>query len=123
MDNPNSIEKMAKKLKKKISRMNCKEGNVLQFITMYEKIEKLCNSYIQQNVLSQIQNNKGNHFEYTMELLYQSNNTIRPIIPVLNRIHRYYECVINCTSMSVSQEMCIMAQKVIDYLENPLKNA
>lgn len=119
---PNSIEKTARNLKKKISRINGKEGSILEFIVMYEKITELSNRYIPQNVLNQIQNNKGNHFEYNIELLYQTNITIRPIIPELKRIHRYYQCVVNCTPMTVSQEMCIIAQRVILFLKNLSKN-
>lgn len=54
----------------------------------------------------------------TIELLYETRPSLRPMIVDLKRIHRYYECVVNCSPMSVSQEMCNVAQRVLTYLEN-----
>ena len=33
------------------------------------------------------------------------------------QIHRYYECTVNCTPMTVTKEMCALAQRVSDALE------
>ena len=113
---PKRIEKEAARQKKKLSRMG-KEGDILEFISLYDKIEQQCNARIPQNVLSQIHENKGKHFEYTIDLLYQSNVMLRPVIPELMRIHRYYECMVNCSPMAVSQEMCTAAKHVLAFLE------
>lgn len=64
-----------------------------------------------------IQENKGKHFEYTIELLQEQNPLMKPLIADLKRIHRYYECTINCTPMTVSQEMCLLARKVLTVLD------
>ena len=32
------------------------------------------------NVLSQLQENKGKHFEYTIELLYETKPLMRPVV-------------------------------------------
>lgn len=114
---PNCLEKEAEKLKKKISRQRGPEGNVIDFISMYDKIEAYCNAMIPANVLEQIRENKGKRFEYTIELLYEIKPMMRPIIPELVRVHRYYECVVNCSPKTVTQEMCATAQKILRFLE------
>ena len=115
---PNCLEKEALKQKKKISRSFGKEGDVIAFISMYDKIETKCNAMIPENVLGQLHENKGKHFEYTIELLYETKPLMRPVIPEIRRIHRYYECVVNCSPMTVSQEMCVQAQMVLNFLKN-----
>ena len=94
------------------------KGDVLAFISMYDEIENVCNAMLPENVLGQIHENKGKHFEYTIELLNECKPMIRPIIPELKRIHRYYECVINSVPMTVSQEMCTRTQKILVFLKN-----
>ncbi len=42
---------------------------------------------------------------------------VKPLLSDLKRIHRYYECTVNCTPMTVSQEMCLLARKVLAFLE------
>ena len=114
---PKCLEKEASRQKKKLSRSLGKEGDVIAFISMYDKIEARCNAMIPENVLSRLHENKGKHFEYTIELLYETKPLIRPVIPELRRIHRYYECVVNCTPMTVSKEMCGAAQRVLIFLQ------
>lgn len=118
---PNCIEKEAFKQKKKLSRSYGKEGDVVAFISMYDKIEARCNAMIPENVLSQLHENKGKHFEYTIELIHETKPMMRPVIPEIRRIHRYYECVVNCSPMTVSQEMCTTAQRVLKFLQDGYK--
>jgi len=113
---PNCLEKEAQKQKKRLSRLNISEGDVVAFISMYDEIEEVCNALLPGNVLGQLHENKGRHFEYTIELLNEHNPMMRTIIPELKRIHRYYECIVNCMPMTVSQEMCVRAQKVLTFL-------
>ena len=47
----------------------------------------------------------------------QKKRLMRPVLPEIRRIHRYYECVVNCTPMTVSQEMCDAAQRVLVFLK------
>lgn len=114
---PNCIEKEAKKLKKKLGFRFGPAGNVVEFIFLYDQIEQRCNTLLPENVLNQIQENKGKHFEYTIELLQEQNAMVKPLLSDLKRIHRYYECTVNCTPMTVNQEMCLLARKVLASLE------
>lgn len=114
---PNCIEKEAAKLKKRISRPLGLPGSAAEFISLYDRVEAACNAMLPQNVLNQIHDNKGKRFEYTIGLLQEQNLLSRPLIADLNRIHRYYECVINTMPLSVTQEMCVLARHVLAYLE------
>ena len=114
---PNCVEKEAAKLKKRISRRG-PAGNAAEFISLYDQIEGACNKLLPANVLSQIHDNKGKRFEYTLELLGEQNVLAMPLIADLTRIHRYYECVINCTPLRVSEEMCVLARRVLAFLNS-----
>ena len=114
---PNCLEKEARKLKKKLGGKLGFPGSTVEFISLYDQIEQRCNGLLPKNVVSQIHENKGKQFEYIIELLQEQNPLLRPLIGDIRRIHRYYECVVNCGSMSVSQEMCALARKVLDCLE------
>lgn len=114
--NPNCVEKEAAKLKKKLCRRGT-PGSAAEFISLYDRIEAACNALVPANVLHQIHENKGKRFEYTIELLSEQNILMLPLIADLTRIHRYYECVINCTPLSASEEMCILARRVLSFLK------
>lgn len=114
---PNAVEKEAKKLKKRISHSLIPTGSVTEFISLYDRIENQCNSLLSQTVLNQIHENKGKHFELSIELLKVQHPTLLPLIPDLNRVHRYYECTVNCTPMTVTREMCQLAAQVLAYLQ------
>ena len=114
---PNCIEKEARKLKKRISRRALPAGSAVEYIALYDRIEARCNELLPQSVLNQIRDNKGKRFEYTVELLQEQKILSLPLIHDLKRIHRYYECTINCTPLSVSAEMCMLASHVLNYLE------
>ena len=115
--NPNCIAKEAAKLKRKLSR-DQSVGSAAEFISLYDRIETHCNRLLPANVLNQIHENKGKRFEYTIELLSEQNTLPIPLILDLTRIHRYYECVINCSPLNVSEEMCFLARRIIGFLEN-----
>lgn len=115
---PNCLEKEARKLKKKLGVRFGPSGSAVEFISLYDRIEQRCNAMLPKNVLHQIQENKGKHFEYTIELLQEQNPLMKPLIADLKRIHRYYECTINCTPLAVSQEMCLLARKVLTSLDS-----
>ena len=114
--NPNCVEKEAAKLKKKLSRENSL-GSAAEFIALYDRIEGACNAMIPEAVLRQIHENKGNRFEYTLELLHELRPQLRVVLPDLNRIHRYYECLVNCAPLTASREMCLLARRVCALLE------
>lgn len=115
--NPNCVEKEAARLKKKLCRRG-PSGSAAEFIALYDRIETACNKLLPANVLNQIHENKGKRFEYTIELLGEQNILMPPLVADLNRIHRYYECVINCTPLGVHEEMCVLARRVLAFLEN-----
>ena len=114
---PNCLEKEARKLKKKLGGKLGIPGSVVEFISLYDRVEQRCNGLLPENVLNQILENKGKHFEYTIELLQEQDILPKPLIHDLRRIHHYYECVVNCSPLSVSQEMCLLARRVLSFLE------
>lgn len=115
--NPNCVEKEAVRLKKKLCRRG-PTGNAVEFIALYDRIETACNHLLPANVLNQIHENKGKRFEYTIELLAERNILLLPLIVDLKRIHRYYECTVNCTPLYVHEEMCILARRVLGFLDS-----
>ena len=115
--NPNCVEKEAARLKKKLCRRGT-PGSAAEFIALYDRIEASCNALLPANVLHQIHENKGKRFEYTIELLGEQNILMLPLIADVTRIHRYYECTINCAPLSVNEEMCVLARRVLAFLEN-----
>lgn len=116
---PNCLSKEAAKLKKRLCNRFGPNGSAAEFITLYDRIEVLCNSALPGAVLQQLHENKGKRFEYTLELLYEAKPGLRPVLPELYRIHRYYECMVNCAPLQASQEMCLIARKVVSILEHP----
>ena len=115
--NPNCLEKEAAKLKKRISRKGI-SGSAVEFIALYNRIETACNQLLPAAVLDQIHENKGRRFEYTIDLLYEQKLLAVSLVRDLTRIHRYYECVINCMPLSVTEEMCVLAHQVLACLEH-----
>lgn len=115
--NPNCVEKEAAKLKKKLSHRGT-AGSAVEFIALYDQIETACNNLLPASVLHQIHGHKGNRFEYTLQLLGEQNMLALPIIADLTRIHRYYACVINSTPLRVSEEMCILARRILAFLNS-----
>jgi len=114
---PNSIEKEAARLKKRLGGRKPVPGSAVEFIGLYDRIEEQCNAMLPPAVLHQLHENKGRHFELTLELLQEQGLVYRPVMLDLVRIHRYYECVVNCSPMIVSQEMCVLARKALACLE------
>ena len=114
---PNSIPKEAARQKKRLDGWRSTPGSAVEFIFLYDQIQQRCNAMLPPQVLRQIKENKGNRFELTMELLDDQYPVLKPMLRDLIRVHRYYECVVNCSPMSVSQQMCLLAKKVLSYLE------
>lgn len=114
---PNCIRKEAAKLKKRLCRTGGLPGSASEFISLYDRIESRCNGLLPASVLNQLHENKGKHFELTLELLQEQKLLPLPLVMELTRIHRYYECMVNASPMSVSQEMCILAARALQYLE------
>ena len=114
--NPNCVEKEAAKLKKRISYKG-PAGSATEFIALYDRIETVCNQRLPANVLAQIHKNKGMRFDYTITLLREQNLLLLPVAQDLTRIHHYYACMINCPSMCVTEEMCVLARRVLTVLE------
>lgn len=117
---PNCLSKEAAKLKKRLCSKLGPNGRAAEFIALYDRIETLCNNALPEAVLQQLHDNKGKCFEYTLELLKEEKPGLLPLLPELYRIHRYYECMVNCSPLQVSQEMCTVAKKVVAVLEHPV---
>lgn len=114
---PNCIAKEARRLKKKLGGRFSVPGNTVEFIALYDRIEERCNAMLPRAVLNQLHENKGKHFELTLELLEAQHALSKPLLQDLIRIHRYYECVVNSTPMVVSADMCLTAKKALAFLE------
>ena len=114
--NPNCIEKEARKLKNRLEFRFSPAGNVVEFLSLYDQIRNRCNAMVPQSALKQIHENKGRQFACTIELLQDQQTLPRPLLADLRRIHRYYECCINCSPMTVSQDMCLLARKAAAFL-------
>ena len=114
---PNCIAKEARRLQKKLGGRFSAPGNAVEYIALYDRIEERCNSLLPKTVLNQLHENKGKHFELTLELLEEQHILMKPLIQELTRIHRYYECVVNSSPMRVSQDMCHTAKKALAYLD------
>ncbi len=115
---PNCISKEAEKLKRKLGGRYSAPGNAVEFIALYDRIQQQCNAMLPEAVLSQLHENKGRHFELTLELLEEQHRLPKPLILDLRRLHRYYECMINCSPLRVSEEICILARRAADFLES-----
>lgn len=115
--NPNAISKEAQRLKKRISRSLTPSGNVITFISLYDRMEQLCSERIDPRVLSQVQDNKGRHFEYTISMLIPADPRLGLLVSDIVRVHRYYECTVNCSPMTVNREMCDLAMRLCAALE------
>lgn len=114
--NPNAISKEARKLKKRMSHSLLPTGDVSRFIALYDTIEQRCEALVDSAVLNQIYENKGRRFEYAIELLMLGDPAMVPLLLKVRRIHRYYECTVNCSPMTVTKEMCALAQQLSDEL-------
>ncbi len=111
--NPKSIEKEAAKRKKKLSPEPCTPGNVTEFISLYSRIQDVCQAMVPPEVLDQIRENKGNRFTYTIALLPQLRPELASVFPELEQVHQYYVCMINCSPLQVSQEFCDRARALL----------
>ena len=114
---PNCIEKEARKLKRKLGGRFSAPGSAAEYILMYDRIVGACNGLLPQGVLRQLHANKGKHLELTLELLEEQKRLSKSLLHDLTRIHRYYECVVNCSPMQVTQEMCQLAKKTLSSLQ------
>lgn len=118
---PNVLRKEATKLKQRLGGRSGAAGDVLEFLSDYATIQTYCNALLPELVLKELHKNKGCHFELTLELLKVQYPHLKPLLYDLNHLHRYYECVVNSSSMSVSLDMCLMAKKVLFHLEQMQK--
>lgn len=114
---PKCLEKEAVRLQKKLSPRLGPQGSAAEFIALYDQIEQRCNAMVPEAVLHQLHENKGKRFSHTIELLYELKPKLRPMLPDLTRVHRYYECMVNSPSMAASQEICVLARRILSFLE------
>lgn len=118
---PNAIRKEASKLKRRLGGVRSVPGDVVEFLSVYDQIRQRCNAMLPEAVLNQLAQNKGSHFELTLKLLEVQYPRLQLLVRDLTRIHRYYECVINSSPLGVSLEMCLLAKKVLFFLEQSEK--
>ena len=115
---PNCIRKEARRQKKILGGNSDDPENTVKFIAMYDRIQKLSCEMLPETVLNQLCENKGSRFELTLELLQAQYPQMRLLSHDLKRIHRYYECVVNTTPLSVSADMCALASRILYVMEH-----
>ena len=114
---PNCIRKEAKRQKIRLEGSGAVPGNVVEFIAMYDRIQKLSRDLLPEAVLDQVRENKGCRFELTLELLQTQYPQMYLLSHDLKRVHRYYECVINTSPLRVSADMCNLVARVLFVME------
>ncbi len=114
--NPNCLEKEAKKQKDKLSASDGAQGSVSEFISLYSQIVTICNARLSGDVLVSLQESKGKRFPLSLALLKELEPEWAPLLDEITRVHNYYSCVINCSPMTVTQEMCLIAQGILTQL-------
>ncbi|MBQ7860252.1 MAG: hypothetical protein IJ347_09005 [Faecalibacterium sp.] len=114
---PKCLEKEAARLKKRLSRSRGPAGSAAEFIDLYDRIQTVCCARLPQTVLHQLQQNKGRRLEPVLELLHQQDAAVRSVYHDLVRIHRYYECMVNVSPLEASAEMCALARRTLQTLQ------
>ena len=114
--NPRSIEKEARKLKRRLSHALIPSGDVSRFITLYDSIETRCCAMVEPVVVARLRQSKGCRFEHILELLLLQKKLPAPLLLDIRRVHRYYACTVNCAPLTVTREMVELAQKICDTL-------
>ena len=89
------------------------DGDVYDFLSLYERIVSDCEAMIPAEVLAPMQANKGRRFISTLELLKGLPEDLREH---LTQLYRYHSCVVNCARLSVKQEMCELAEATMERL-------
>ncbi len=115
--NPKCLENEARKLQKKLSPDRGIYGSTAEFLSLCNQMEKQCLARLPQAVLEPLQQDKGLRFDTILELLEELCPELEPLLPNLQRIRRYYECTVNCSPMTVTQEMLLLARDVAEQLE------
>lgn len=95
------------------------EGSAVEFIALYDQIERQCETMLPAQVLARLRESKSNHFSYTIELLREQKLAPDPVIAERTRLYSYYACVVNCEPLSVKQEMRNRAARVLVSLQQP----
>lgn len=116
---PNCLEKQAEKLKKKLVDPKGNDGNVYDFLSLYERIVCHCETLIPEEILVPMQAQKGRRFSCTLELLKGKTQISDAIWENLLKLYRYHSCVVNCNTIFVKQEMCDLAQTTLEQLQQP----
>lgn len=114
---PNSISNEADIQKKLLSSDVNEVDDVTEFVALYKKIALKCNELIPTDVLSQIHADKGQRLEYTIKFLEMHRPDLKALVDDIVKVHRYYQCMVNCKTMSVTQEICVTANSLLSLLE------
>ena len=86
-------------------------------LDLYDRIQTACCARLPQTVLHQLQQNKGRRLEPVLELLHQQDADVRGVYHDLVSIHRYYECMVNVSPLEASAEMCALARRTLQTLQ------
>ena len=120
---PNKIEKEAAELKRKLGGKSAARGNTAEFFVLYDQLVSQCSQLLPQSVADHFHNGKSDHFEWLLDYLEAEDLLPRQTKEELVHIHRYYQCVINCSPLDVSEEMCVRARDASAALEQMRNDA
>lgn len=109
----NNLTKEAYKGKDIISNHDNLSGNVLEFMSIYGQIEACCRAKLTDDIILQLQEVGKNRLPIIIELLEGQNLLKESLIRDLHKLHEYYSCMVNCTPLYVTQEMCEFAQHIL----------
>ena len=111
--NPNSIQSEAEKLKKKISKPDAQPGNAAQFLSTYAALENTCTNLLPPSVVAQLRRDKGNRFGAILSLLQEQETLDKKTLDKITTVHHYYACAVNCKTMRVSRQMCMLTMELL----------
>ncbi len=110
------VENEAAKLKKELSKHEEISGDIGQFIELYDRMEAACYGRMPTAVQKSLTEHKGRRFGDSLTILQELDPQINKLLPDILRVQHYYECTINSSSVTVTQEMCLLAEGIVHQL-------
>ncbi len=114
--NPKCIEKEAARLKKKLGGKE-NDGSLLEFLALHQKLCRRIEELLPKETVGYLHAEQVLTLAVAMALLRQLHPEIEELLPELEAIYRYYECLVNCKDVAVSQSMCDRANRLLDQLD------
>ena len=113
----NNLTKEVKRFKNRISDNSQQEGDVLEFMAVYGQIESYCRSLLPSDIIRQLQEAGQNSLLNIVDLLTGKELLNEAHLSDLHNLCRYHGCMLYCTPSTVTQEMCDLAQHILNNLQ------